>query len=305
MIYSFLMNNIKMLDEQHVRYEDEQGITPTDATDFVSPKRADLVLGGGGADTPLPTTLLRNKQLEPTEEALLLRQWHEFNRVRQLPVTSNPLLERTSDGVVTLPQGTLLHGTAYSPENLQTIKDTGILSGEFVGVPEDLETHYCADFFRVPDDMTTTQYQEWLMQSEFLPNTNFKTAKKERNYLAKPLKGNRNVTFIVDSRQPELGNLLRQDVYREGADPLLRKIINELAKMSPLKVSLANRLSSILCGIPSNGINGIIVGDGINTEEVANLKRIFGDNMAYFSATGELLQPTSSNSPDTSSSPQQ
>jgi hypothetical protein len=64
--------------------------------------------------------------LGSSEEKILVQQWQEFNRVKELLISRNPLLEMAEAGKPELRQGTLLHGTAYSPETMKAIKATGI-----------------------------------------------------------------------------------------------------------------------------------------------------------------------------------
>lgn len=234
--------------------------------------------------------------IETDAEQLLVQQWQEFNRVSKLSVSGNPLLERIAAGNPELPQGTLLHGTTYSPETIKAIKATGILSGEFVGVPEDSETHYCADFFRVPHDMTLKKYQAWITEMEDITGSRIKKQRMERSRLATPLSRNKQITFIVDSRQTEIAGLLQQDAYDEGADPKLRAIVNDQALLDPHGDKQTRRLSAILCGVPSNAINGIVVSSELTEQETELLWNTFGSNVALFSAKGELILPLPSSS---------
>lgn len=236
--------------------------------------------------TPLPEQFRRGKVLEAPEEQLLQQQWQEFNRLRSIPITRNPLLERAQAGKPELAQGTLLHGTEYSPEKMKSIKKTGILSAEFTGGIEDAETYYCADFFRVPKDMTIQEYQEWITTAQH--KGRLIQPKMERSKLATPNNKSKMMSLIVDSQQPELAMLLQQDAYSEKADPRLRKIASNL--LDPKGDEHTRRLAAILCGIPSNFINGIIVNPGLINEDITELRTTFGNNVAIYSSSGEMLK---------------
>ncbi len=237
---------------------------------------------------PFPDNLRRDKELEPAEEKLLLEQWQEFNRLKEIPVVSNPLLERAQKGEPEFKQGTLLHGTSFSPEKMKAIKDMGILSGEFVGIAEDSETHYCADFFRVPRDMTVQDYQMWTTERESDPGLIFKKPRMERSRLVTPLSRDKMITFIVDSKQSELASLLKQDAYSQDADPILRNI-NEGTLLNPKGDEHTRRLSAIPCGIPSNFINGIVTSPALTSEDIDMLRETFGESVTIYSAKGELI----------------
>lgn len=234
----------------------------------------------------LPEQFRRDKVLEPPEEQLLQQQWQEFNRLKSIPITKNPLWERTQAGKPELAQGTLLHGAEYSPEKMKSIKKTGIISAELTGKIEDAETYYCADFFRVPEDMSVREYQEWIATAENIGRIT--KSKMERSRLATPNNKSKMMSLIVNSQQPELARLLQQDAYSEKADPRLRKIVNNL--LDPRGDEQTRRLAAILCGIPSNFINGIIISLGFTNEDITELRTTFGNNVVIYSSNGKLLK---------------
>ena len=59
-----------------------------------------------------------------------------------------------------MPQGTFVHGTVFTLEKFESIIKNGIISDDFLEIPEDGETFYCADFFRVPTDQSVADYLE-------------------------------------------------------------------------------------------------------------------------------------------------
>lgn len=160
---------------------------------------------------------------------------------------------------IILPQGTLIHGTPCISKSLESISKTGILTGQSVGKEEDGETFYCADFHRVPEDMTLEHYN-----SDFsYIDGRCPFGKKGRGTLA--------FIFFPDER---LSDLISYDCYRDGTPE--SEITKKFVNMSGIPIEDKEKASSVLFGIPSNFINGIILGDKyINQETVSFLIKNF------------------------------
>ena len=155
------------------------------------------------------------------------------------------------DDRIILPEGTLIHGTPCYLSNLESISKTGILTGQSVGKIEDGETYYCADFHRVSEKQTLEQYN------------------KEFPYIDGRCpfgkKGKGTLAFIIfpDERLKEL---ISYDCYRENT--LESNITKEFINFLPIEAR--EKGSSILFGIPSNFINGVIIGDKYINEGVVD-----------------------------------
>lgn len=226
-----------------------------------------------------------DKVLSEQDTALLQSQWDLFNDLKRVVVLENPLIKRLSQGQKELPQGTFFHGTRFNLETIQKIKDSGIISGELVGNPREDETNYCADFFRVPVDMTLPEYLDWCKMP--ITRGSLKTHRGEFNYL--PMSGDLswNVAFIVDTTNPLLQPLLLHDAY--SPDPTMRMegIVTELPRQ--LDDSPSRSTAAILVGIPSNFISGMVLSDRLTSEETSAIKTIMGDQVAMFQTPGNLI----------------
>jgi len=235
--------------------------------------------------TPLPHEIIFGKELGQEDMALLEHQWDVFNQIKQFPIFENPIQKRRLEGGVDLTQGTLLHGTSFNIEKIKKIKETGIVSGELIGIPEDNETHYCADFFRVPNDTSIPQYLEWCGQP--IINGMLKIKRGESAYLPRQGKQSKQIAFIINNEDSRLQPLLKYDAYGPSSHERMKSIINFLPR--EFDPSPTRTTSAILIGIPSNFISGIIISDGISTGEAADIKQIMGEMTSVFRTNGEII----------------
>jgi hypothetical protein len=238
-----------------------------------------------GKILPLPLEMRTDRVLGEQEQAILQQQWQEFNRLKSEVDSINRLKERKSSGLPELAQGTFIHGAFYNPEILTRVMSTGILSGELVGVPEDSETHYCADFFKVPEDMTVDEYMKWCKNTS--QDGNIITKKPEFNYLPIPGKRTKQIGFIIDVTDIRLRSLLKYDAYGSEEQDSMGNIVGNLPV--ELDSEKSKGLAAILVGIPSDFINGVIIGDQITEEEREEIKEIVGDNVLAFTTQGDEI----------------
>lgn len=170
-----------------------------------------------------------------------LQAWAELNA---RPIES-PLRVALALGDTRLPEGTLLHGMGmyeFSAGALKGVSEMGIVSGELVGVSEDSETNGCADFFRVPTDMTVSDYFTWA--KEPVVSGNIRRQRGERLLT-------RGVTFIVDAQAEGMDRLLQHDGYRDS----------DMADFVRLPSGrTAEDTAAILGGVPRGAIAGIVAG---------------------------------------------
>lgn len=225
-----------------------------------------------------------DKTLTPEDMQLLQQQWNILNELRKVRVDENPILKRKELGGTDLPQGTLIHGTSFDLEKLRQIADLGIVSGELVGIPEDNETHYCADFFRVPENMTVSEYLEWC--SKPITKGILRMKRGEFNYLPMPIKSDRQIAFIFDTSDTRLEPLLKYDAYDPAANEKMQNIINILPR--DVDPSPSRTTSAILAGIPGNFISGLIISELITEPEVEEVKSIF-KGLPIFRVSGEIV----------------
>lgn len=152
--------------------------------------------------------------------------------------------------VIRLPKGTLIHGTSVDEEKLASIAESGIITGQAFGIAEDGETFYCADFHRVNHDMSLANYNDQFPYSD--------------GRCPFGRRGKYTLAFILypDSNLDEIASY---DCYREGtkASDTTKDFVN----MKGLPVKDTSLAASILFGVPSNFINGIILGDAFINEK--------------------------------------
>lgn len=221
--------------------------------------------------TDLPEGFLDELDLDNGNKNVLLEQINRFNEVKKMDIP-NKDIRFDALGRIVFPAGTIIHGTRCGKDldRIVGISKVGILTGQAVGKGEDGETFYCADFHRVPQDVAVCEYNLWFPYID--GRCPFGT------------KGKSTLAFII---QPNvmLDELLSYDCYRFGTahGDLTRRFTNFL----PLEADVA---SSILYGVPSNAISGIVMGDNLfERKEVFDfLIRLFPDSYVI-SKKGDLI----------------
>lgn len=228
----------------------------------------------------LPQSTIFQKQLSPEDKLLLETQYHKIVTYSILQDISSPSKWYFEKWI--LPSWTLIHGSTYSPETVRSIKNNWLLSWELIWIHEDWETHYCADFFRVPETYNVAEYmQRW---KEKITSGILKLPKMENKYI-----NNWNWLFyVVDTQSDIIKDLLQLDAYWSWYDRL-KSIISYLPKEK--WTPEFNRLSAILWGIPSCAIQAIIIWEKIVTQKeyLNDIKKVFGNNVTYLSTTWEKL----------------
>lgn len=198
------------------------------------------------------------------------------------------LRQRLYHGDTVLPQGTLIHGTRYSDEIIEGIATYGVVSGELLGIVEDSETHYCADFFRVQSDATVADYCQWISE----PDPKFRPIKKRRmegQYLPNPKTRSEQIGVIIDATIPEIRGLLSADAYRHDGDEQLETILGRLpiGEDSPE----VGRMAAVLGGVPRGAIAGIVVSPALeeNEEHIGYIRKVLGPEIPLLSVDGALI----------------
>ena len=158
-----------------------------------------------------------------------------------------------------LPEKTLIHGTSFDIKKLESIASSGIITGQYFGIEEDGETYFCADFHRVDKDTTLEEYNN---------SFSYKDGRCPFGSL-----GKNTIAFIIPPNK-ELEEITKYDCYREGTKESIqaKTFVNEKG----LPIDDKNKASSILFGIPSNFIKGIVIGDNlISKENISIIRKIF------------------------------
>jgi len=240
----------------------------------------------------LPEYEDQDKKLGPEQLEIVKTQLDDFETISALSLVSN-LRNGLNSSNTRLPLGTLIHGTTI--ENLDSIAKHGVMSGEFFGKPEDGETHYCADFYKVREDSTIASYTEFISSPE--ESSSLKMQSAESKKLPSEKRGGDYISIIIDSEIPEVQGLIEADPYKPDTDALFEGIVNPESLPAEKGSKKAERLSSILVGMPANTIAGIVVGNYIvgNDEKIESIKNSFNNRVAIYDILGNpIFLPESS-----------
>jgi len=234
----------------------------------------------------LPEYEDQDKKLGPEQLEIVKTQLDDFETISALSLVSN-LRNGLNSGNTRLPLGTLIHGTTI--ENLDSIAKHGVMSGEFFGKPEDGETHYCADFYKVREDSTIASYTEFISSPE--ESSSLKMQSAESKKLPSEKRGGDYISIIIDSEIPEVQGLIEADPYKPDTDALFEGIVNPESLPAEKGSKKAERLSSILVGMPANTIAGIIVGNNIavDLERIELIKNSFNNGVAIYDIQGNPI----------------
>ena len=221
----------------------------------------------------IPDNFLMESELTIEQEKFFIEQINRFNEFNKNYVNVGcPIIN--DFGEVCFSQGTLIHGTSmYDEEMLSNISKTGILTGQAIGISEDGETYYCADFHRVCEDTTISGYN-----SEFTYNDG-------RCPFGRRSDNSNAVAFVIVPNEYNR-ELLSYDCYRDGTveSDITKSFINYMP------IEDKEKASSILYGVPSSCINGIVVGGRVacNEERINYLINLF-PNSYIVTSFGELI----------------
>lgn len=221
----------------------------------------------------LPNGFIDELNIADTQKKILNEQINRFDKLKK-EIIDNKGISFNEDGKVVLKEGTLIHGTSYfEPQKIANISKTGILTGQSLGIEEDGETFYCADFHRISKTTTMEEYND---------HFTYKDARTPFGHFR-----NSSIAFII-SPDPKLDELLSYDCYRENTNEsdITKSFVNEMGLPNVDK----EKLSSILYGVPSNAFSGIVIGDEIfkSEETIMFLIKLF-PSCYITSKTGELI----------------
>ena len=226
------------------------------------------------SETPTPAYELMESRLGDEGMQSLNSQlsiWHNLN---QEPTLESPLRSSLMGGDTLLPQGTLMHGVGFDMDTLRGISELGVVSGELLGVFEDAETHGCADFFKVPADMSISDYYQWARESVQVGA--IKMSKGERNYLSG------RVTVIIDPATQGIAPLLEKDAYQDSSMNYTRLPDGRSGDTT----------AAILGGVPRGAIAGLVFTDRIAADQLkmAEVRELF-PNTPLLTQSGVIASP--------------
>ena len=210
--------------------------------------------------TSIPDNFLIELPINKEQERIFIEQINRFNELSNKKIELKSL-KRDEKEKLFLPKGTMIHGiSGFNLEKLESIKRTGIITGQAFGIPEDGETYYCADFYRVDKDMSMEEFNR---EFEF---------RDGRCPFGNGLRGKGTVAFIIEPTK-ESEELLSYDCYREGNNADITRSFTHSAGLLARK----EKLSSILYGVPSNLIKGMVLGNKLleRTEIIKLMIKLF------------------------------
>ena len=199
--------------------------------------------------TKIPDSFLIEKPLTNEQITYLVEQINRFNKLNELDISKKEV-KLSEDGKVILPMGTIIHGmSGFNISRLDSIAKSGIVTGQALGIPEDGETYYCADFHRVPKEETLEEF-----------NKGFTYRDGRTPFGGNGIRGGNSIAFIIEPRE-EFSELLAYDCYREETEEgkITRSFVNERG----LPIDNNDIVSSILYGVPRKAFNGIVLGDSL------------------------------------------
>lgn len=218
----------------------------------------------------LPSGFLDELELDKSRKSVLISQINRFNSISKMSI-SNKDIKLDALGNIIFPAGTIIHGTSNcDPEKIANIAKTGILTGQAIGISEDCETYYCADFHRVPNDISVDEFNSWFPYRD--GRCPFGTH------------GKSSLAFVIHPCA-EISELLSYDCYRLST--VNGDLTNSFVNYLPMSSDVA---SSILYGVPSSAISGVVMGDKLlqKSEIVDFISGLFPDSY-IISKKGNLI----------------
>ncbi len=248
--------------------------------------RNNIVTSSDALNVQLPKERLTDKVLSKEDESFLQTQWNLFNKLSRLKSKDK---QRTLE----IKKGTLVHGSSFDIrtsedfnfEKLEKIAKIGIVSGELLGIPEDDETHYCADFFKCRKTQKISDYVSdcW----RFIKDGSMYIKPPEHAYIPPPHdKTDYKIAFMIENDQ-RLAGLLFNDAYTNDR---LKSVISYLSIEGSEAELVSSRVAAILVGVPANFITGMIVSLKIYSDLklIDKIRKLF-PNANIYTPEGNLL----------------
>lgn len=198
--------------------------------------------------------------------AFLSSQMDTYNELKETDFPLQELKIDSKTGKVLFDKGTLIHcARECSYEKLLSYKEKGIVTGDFINIPEDGESFLCADFYRADAPMSSTEFFDRILDSDSLAC---------RGPFSDKWKYCTKLAFIIDSNDTT-ERLTDTDMYMpQNSEHDMQCILNLLSKYKEEK---NGQVAAIPYGIPSSCISGIVAGDFLlqNEEYMHLINQIF------------------------------
>lgn len=192
-----------------------------------------------------PKEMIFDRQLNSEEINLLKSQYQRIINIEKEDINNNQL-SLTNEGEVILLKGTLLFPIKPSVKQIKEISKRGILASEFIGEKKTNKNYFCADFYRVPNDILLSSYDSNFNYSKETPFNDI------NDYMA----------FVINPCS-KIGGILYYDIYDSKFDSniTIRNIIDTKGIPKGFWQKENKEVAAILGGIPRNAISGVILGD--------------------------------------------
>jgi hypothetical protein len=215
-------------------------------------------------------------KLDEASLEALKAQWIKFWELR-----GRFVFNVETESTPTIKSGDLIHNMMSSPEILKSILNSGIISGE-IGfdnkstTSEDMETHYCADFFINKENRSIKDFTSYIYQKDKVGIT--MVSKGERyNY---PFKRRDEeiitntpgcISIVLDGNNSELKDLLSLSGTSSNSENI-SKFIRNFPRSD-------DRHLAVVVGVPANFIKYIIVSPDIlaDQERLQEIKNIISE----------------------------
>ena len=207
------------------------------------------------------------QQIEEIQK-FLDKQKEIYEKLKEKKGKNNELQVNPETGRVIFEEGTLIHCASEGDyEKLVNIKDKGIMSGDFIGIPEanNQETFLCADFYRADERIDSKNFFERICESD---------SSACRGPFSEKWKHCLKLAFIINP-DFKLKDLLDTDMYKkENSNHVMQNMLNLLESYTDEKYG---QVSAIPYGIPSSVISGIVLGDYLlqNEQYVRTIQQLF------------------------------
>ena len=198
--------------------------------------------------------------------AFLNSQMDTYNELKETDFPLQELKIDSKTGKVLFDKGTLIHcARECSYEKLLSYKEKGIVTGDFINIPEDGESFLCADFYRADAPMSSTEFFDRILDSDSWAC---------RGPFSDKWKYCTKLAFIIDPNDTT-ERLTDTDMYMpQNSEHDMQCILNLLSKYKEEK---NGQVAAIPYGIPSSCISGIVAGDFLlqNEEYMHLINQIF------------------------------
>ena len=227
------------------------------------------------------------EKLSEENRIQLLEQYRLFWTLRY----KKPVLPDQDSPSPKVYKGDLFHNMHYQPDILRSVLRTGVMSGE-VGdgikdlIPEDSETHFCADFFVIPNDLNIDELVSLALKKVKQGNL-IKGTPAEYSF-PKVFGTSYSMSLILEGNSED-----QKKLFELSGTSLDYEKIKDFVHFFPTKDEYITH-KAVIVGIPANFIKKIIISKymSLQPEIIKEIKEIINEsglNIGVFDTEGNLL----------------